>query len=190
MGVKGTADATGNIFVLVLLFPIMIAKLMAYKYHKDGFFGMIKVTLAVLIAIGTIFVFMEVYESYGIMGGHKHRMESEKESIEYHTKRLEDGIRKDKIRKKQPLTQRDIRLINENKMYTVEMLKESVKQDIERANIEIEFNKKKFKERVIETIGLAFIAFVMFYISIKLFISSSNRSRALAKAEKEIIPNE
>lgn len=168
MGVKGTADATGNIFVLVLLFPIMIAKLMANKYHKDGFFGMIKATLAVLIAIGTIFVFIEVYKNYEGVRGSQRAYASAKSHKESYTKELEEMIKNNKPRSETDLIADWI--ITKNK-YMIEA-------------------DGRFKESAIETLMLATIAFIMLYISIKLFLSSSNRSRALAKAEKEIIPNE
>lgn len=158
MGVKGTADATGNIFVLVLLFPIMIAKLMANKYHKDGFFGMIKATLAVLIAIGTIFVAMEAYKSHGITGGFELTIVDATKSKEYYTKMLEDEIKKNKSIRETGVTQDMIRWKNETILIADE----------------------KYKKKALETLMLAAITFVMFYLSIKLFISSSNRSRALA----------
>lgn len=105
MGIKKTAEVTGASIILLIFFPILIAKLMANKYHKDGFLGMVKATTSVILVLFSWILYKPLKDDYGT------------------------------------------------------------------------------------SITVIITALILF-TAIKLFISSSKKSKALAKAEKEIIPNE
>jgi len=65
MGIKKTGEVTGASIILLIFFPILIAKLMANKYHKDGFLGMIKATLAVILALFPWIFYKPLTDDYG-----------------------------------------------------------------------------------------------------------------------------
>lgn len=172
MGVKSTTEGTGNLIILLIFFPILIAKVMVDKYYKDGFFGLVKSVLGWLFGIVAIIFYFNFYDS--ITGGYTYseRMEQAEEhrqkSIKYY------------------------------KAYNIERQASNVDESLldiyldSALRYQVDSNDSTIgaKKYLKDLIMYAVFGTILLFLSIKLFISSSNRSRALAKAEKEIIPNE
>lgn len=136
---RGSAEGLLAILLFVLWLPYKLIEAMIAKYHKDGFFGLIKNILGWLFAIVAV---VSAYGFYGLIAS---------DTISEYYSLLERA------------THRGYRW----------------EQDIEDA-----------KGILRGSAAIVIILLTSLYLSIKLIISSSNRSRALAKAEKEIIPNE
>lgn len=185
MGIKKTGEVTGASIILLIFFPILIAKLMANKYHKDGFLGMIKATLAGILILSTLLVynFSSLNGWNKIADNHKYEIESAERYINNWTeivnddKKLKsyvDDFNKNYKTSAMTLKEQKASFLESIKEYEEILAKETAKQN------------KLFLEMATAIISII----IMLLASIILFISSSKRSRILARAEMETTTNE
>lgn len=173
---SAVGEGAGAVIILFVFLPI---KLMIDKYNKDGFFGLIKAIVAIILfvwfLIGIYYIKTTEYDNnpYG-------RIETG----------ISDYIRDFKQTKKE--TDESLKSIQELSVSTASAIKNRVEiaghyADIARAD---EYLKKIENKIINQHLPLIASFFIALYLSIKLYKSSCKRSRELKKANAVVVSKE